>query len=199
VSYLRAVSARVRKAGPELSKFGSIGAIAFVVNILATNAMWHAMPSKRIIGSIVGTAVAIVVTYIGNRFWTYKDRDSIGRHREMALFVIVNLIGMLFESLPLAVAQYIVHWDTTLEANVAKYIIGTPLGMVFRLWTYRTWIFPPAQPALADAEFQFETGAPVRGAGAHAGSSEPLPTSELPATEGRHRRSGSGELLNTRW
>jgi putative flippase GtrA len=197
VSYLRAVSARVRKAGPELSKFGSIGAIAFVVNILATNAMWHMMPNKRIIGSIVGTAFAIVVTYIGNRFWTYKDRDSIGRHREMVLFVIVNLIGMLFESLPLAVAQYIIHWDTTLEANIAKYIIGTPLGMVFRLWTYRTWIFPATQPALADAEFQFETGAVARGT--HAGTAEPLPTSEMPMREGRHRRSGSGELLNTRW
>jgi putative flippase GtrA len=188
VSYLRAVSARVRRAGPELSKFGSIGAIAFVVNILATNVMWHAVPSKRIIGSIVGTAIAIMVTYIGNRFWTYKDRDSIGRSREMALFVTVNLIGMLIETVPLAVSQYIVHWDSTLASNVAKYIIGTPLGMVFRLWTYRTWVFPKVQPALVENEFQFETG-------------EPLPTSQLPPGGGRHRRSGSGELLNSspRW
>jgi putative flippase GtrA len=188
VSYVRAVSARIRRAGPELSKFGSIGALAFVVNIVATNAMWHAMPSKRIVGSIVGTAFAIVVTYIGNRFWTYKDRDSIGRQREMVLFVTVNLIGMLIENVPLAVSQYVVHWDSTLASNVAKYIIGTPLGMVFRLWTYRTWIFPKAQPALADAEFQFET-------------SPPLPTSQLPTPAGRHRRSGSGELLNSspRW
>jgi len=88
---------------------------------------------------------------------------------------------------PLAISQYIVHWDSTLASNVAKYIIGTPLGMVFRLWTYRTWVFPKVQPAL-ESEFQFET-------------SERLPTSQLPAGGGRHRRSGSGELLNSspRW
>ncbi|HEV2347950.1 MAG TPA: GtrA family protein [Actinocrinis sp.] len=181
---LQATYARLRRATHELAKFGTIGLIALVVNMLVTNLCWQAIPHKPVVGSIVGTVVATVVAYLGNRFWTYKDRDSIGRTRELVLFFAVNGIGMLIETVPLAVSQYVMHFDGTLANNVAKYVFGLPLGMVFRLWTYRTWIFPKADPALAEAQYQFSTG-------------EPLPTSQLPmATSGpRHKRSGSGSLM----
>jgi putative flippase GtrA len=193
VSYVHAAFARLRRAAHELTKFASIGAIALVVNMLVTNLVWKMDPQKPIIGSIVGTVIATIVAYLGNRFWTYKDRDSIGRSRELVLFFAVNGIGMLIETVPLAISQYVMHFDGTLANNVAKYMFGMPLGMLFRLWTYRTWIFPKVDPAVAAPQFQFETAEAV----AHV---EPLPTSQLPDNGGRHRRSGSGELLNTtRW
>lgn len=182
---LQAAYARVRRGFHELAKFGTIGAIALVVNMLVTNLCWQAIPHKPVIGSVVGTVVATIVAYLGNRFWTYKDRDSIGRSRELVLFFAVNGIGMLIETVPLAFSQYILHFDGALANNVAKYVFGMPLGMIFRLWTYRTWIFPKADPALAGEQFQFP-------------ATEPVPTSQLPlvpSASPRHKRSGSGDLL----
>lgn len=153
--------------------------------MLVTNLCWQAIPHKPVIGSVVGTVAATVVAYLGNRFWTYKDRDSIGRSRELVLFFAVNGIGMLIETVPLAFSQYILHFDGALANNVAKYVFGMPLGMVFRLWTYRTWIFPKTDPALVGEQFQFPATAPV-------------PTSQLPlvpSASPRHKRSGSGDLL----
>jgi putative flippase GtrA len=186
VAVLQAAYGRVRRATHELAKFGTIGLIALVVNMLVTNVCWQAIPHKPVIGSVLGTIVATIVAYVGNRFWTYKDRDSIGRSRELVLFFAVNGIGMLIETVPLAFSQYVLHFEGTLANNVAKYVFGLPLGMVFRLWTYRTWIFPKADPALAETQYQFAPAA------------EPLPTSQLPTVSSgpRHkRRSGSGELL----
>jgi len=185
VAAIQAAYGRLRSAAHELAKFGTIGLIALVVNAVVTNLCWQAIPHKPVIGSVVGTVVATIVAYLGNRFWTYKDRDSIGRSRELVLFFAVNGIGMLIETVPLAFSQYVLHYDGALANNVAKYIFGLPLGMVFRLRTYRTWIFPKADPALAEAQFQYA-------------AAEPVPTSQLPvATSGpRHKRSGnSGDLL----
>lgn len=184
---IQAALGRLRNAAHELAKFGTIGLIALVVNAVVTNLCWQAIPHKPVIGSVVGTVVATVVAYLGNRFWTYKDRDSIGRSRELVLFFVVNIIGMLIETVPLAFSQYVMHYDGALANNVAKYIFGLPLGMVFRLWTYRTWIFPKTDPALAEAEYQYQ----------YSTAAKPLPTSELPMTTTgpRHKRSGSGDLL----
>lgn len=182
---LRAAYGRIRHAAHELGKFGAVGLIALVVNAVVSNVGWHLVPQKPLLGSIVGTIVATVVSYIGNRFWTYNDRDSIGRTRELVLFFVVNGIGMLIETVPLAVSQYMLHFEGPLANNVAKYVFGMPLGMVFRLWTYRTWIFPKVDPALAEGQYQYATPA------------APVPTSQLP-TAANTRRSASGELLRTR-
>jgi putative flippase GtrA len=185
VSILATGSAKMREAAQELTKFGTIGALSLVVNAVATNVMWKFDPGSKLTGSIIGTVIATVVSYLGNRYWTYKDRDSIGRHRELVLFAVVNGIGMLIESVPLAFFDYILNMDSTLAANVAKYIVGVPLAMVFRLWTYRTWIFPKGAEAAADAgyEFQYDVDEQV------------LPISQAELAEW-YARSGSGDLLS---
>jgi putative flippase GtrA len=155
VSILAVGGAKMRAALHELTKFGTIGALALVVNAIATNAMWKVDPGSKITGSIIGTVIATGVSYLGNRYWTYKDRDSIGRNRELLLFAVVNGIGALIESVPLAVFDYVLGMNGTLASNIAKYILGVPLAMVFRLWTYRTWVFPKVATAEAVAQYQY--------------------------------------------
>lgn len=175
---------RVRNVIHELAKFGTVGLIALVVNVVATNVMWKAFPHEKLTASILGTVAATAVSYVGNRFWTYKDRDSIGRSRELILFVVINGIGLLIETVPLAMSTYVLHLDGTLESNIAKYVVGMPLGMIFRLWTYRTWVFPQASPALTEAtQFEYDAATPV-------------PTSQLPASSAGLKRGASGDLLS---
>ncbi|HEV2640941.1 MAG TPA: GtrA family protein [Actinocrinis sp.] len=133
----------------ELAKYGTVGLTALAVNIVTTNLAWHAMPNAELTDSVIGTAVGTVVAYLGNRFWTYRECDSISRSREFLLFIVINAIGLLIETIPLTVTSYLLHLDGAFAGNVAKFGIGTSLGFFFRLWTYRTWVFPQSAPALA--------------------------------------------------
>lgn len=135
----------------ELAKYGTVGLTALAVNIVTTNLAWRVMPAAKLTDSIIGTGVGTVVAYLGNRFWTYKDCDSISRSREFFLFVFINAIGMLIETIPLTVSTFLLHLDGTFASNMAKFGVGTSLGFVFRLWTYRTWVFPQTTPMLAKA------------------------------------------------
>jgi hypothetical protein len=64
------------------------------------------------------------------------------------------------------------------ENFFSKFVLAIGIGMAFRFWCYRTFIFPKTEPALASDEFQY---------------SEPLPTSQM---DSEAPRSGSGALLS---
>lgn len=126
----------------ELSKFGTVGAIALVVNMGVFNVYLVAAPSKQIFAKVVSTIVATCVAYVGNRYWTYKDRDKIDRRREMFFFFLINGVAAVIEVMFVFISKYGLGQDGTLAVNVASYGFGLPLGMLFRLYCYRTFVFP---------------------------------------------------------
>lgn len=126
----------------ELSKFGVVGAIALVVNVGVFNAYMIAAPTKQIFAKVVATIVATCVAYVGNRYWTYKDRDKIDRHREMFFFFLINGVAAVIEVMFVFISKYGLNQDGTIAVNIASYGFGLPLGMLFRLYCYRTFVFP---------------------------------------------------------
>ncbi|MFL6114670.1 MAG: GtrA family protein [Catenulispora sp.] len=126
----------------ELSKFGVVGAVALVVNMAVLNAMLLAVKDKQIYATVVSTIVATCVAYVGNRYWTYKDRDKIDRRREMLFFFLINGVAAVIEVMFVFIAKYGLGQDGTLAVNIAKYAFGMPVGMLFRLYCYRTFVFP---------------------------------------------------------
>jgi putative flippase GtrA len=156
VTAVRALYSRFEHLVHELSKFGTVGAIALVVNMSVFNALLLLVKDKQIIATVVSTIVATFVAYLGNRYWTYKDRDKIDRHREMIFFFLINGVAAVIEVMFVFVSKYGLHQDSNIAVNVAKYGFGLPLGMLFRLYCYRTFVFPEGQeevvvPASANA------------------------------------------------
>jgi putative flippase GtrA len=151
VAIVRALYSRFEHLVHELSKFGTVGAVALVVNMAVFNVMLATIKDKQIVATVVSTAVATVVAYIGNRHWTYRDRTSAARasgntdrQREMFFFFLINGVAAVIEVVAVFVAKYGFGQDGSLAVNIAKYGFGLPLGMLFRLITYRTWVFPQA-------------------------------------------------------
>lgn len=104
----------------------------------------------------MGNVVAAGVAYVGNRYWTYRDRDSAGDLREMVLFLAINGIGIAIQSGVVTLTYYVMHLTSRLENFFSQFVLAIALGMVFRFWCYRTFIFPqPTEPALASDEYQF--------------------------------------------
>lgn len=143
MTIVRALYSRFEHLVHELSKFGTVGAVALVVNMAVFNTMLIAIKDKQIVATVVSTIVATVVAYLGNRHWTYRDRaGNTDRHREMFFFFLINGVAAVIEVVAVFIAKYGVGHDGPLAVNIAKYGFGLPLGMLFRLVTYRTWVFP---------------------------------------------------------
>lgn len=142
MSVVRTFYSRFEHVVHELSKFGAVGAIALAVNMTVLGAMLASTHNKQIYATLVSTIVATIVAYIGNRYWTYKDRDKLDRRREMLLFFVINGVAMVIEVAAVFIAKYGFHQSSSPAVFIAKYGFGLPLGMLFRLYTYRTFVFP---------------------------------------------------------
>lgn len=178
MALVRAVYSRVEHLLHEVAKFGIVGGISYVVTVIANYAYLLIQRNDQITAYIVANVVATAVAYVGNRFWTYKDRNAAGDTREMALFAAINAVAIAIQAGIVTLTFYVLHMTSHLENFFSKFILAIAIGMAFRFWCYRTFIFPVNEPALASDEFQY---------------SEPLPTSQI---ESEAPRSGSGALLS---
>lgn len=139
---------RIIAARVELMKFGSVGAIAYIANLGLFNLLVHfpisPLDDRPVTGSLLAGFVSILVAYFGNRFWTWRDRPRRAMSREIALFFIINGIGILISAAVLYISRYILGFQSALADNIAANVIGIGLGTIFRFWSYRVWVFPKA-------------------------------------------------------
>jgi putative flippase GtrA len=134
-------------------KFGLVGVLNTLINLAVFNALLIAVHDVgRVKANFVATAVATVFAYVMNRYWTFKHRPSEhSRSREFLLFVFFNVVGLGIESALIGGTVYILGTNTIVAVNIAK-ILGLVLGTIFRFWAYRTFVFRPAAPQVAEAE-----------------------------------------------
>jgi putative flippase GtrA len=152
---------RLRSLASEAAKFGLVGGFGFVIDVSVFNLLRYAgnpgvLEHKPLTAKVISVAVATVVTYIGNRHWTWRDRPRGARHREAFLFVVFNGLGMAIALSCLGVSHYVLNLRSPLADNISANLVGLALGMVFRFWTYRRFVFierrtPPAPRELREA------------------------------------------------
>jgi len=75
---------RYRHLVPELLKFGAVGGIGAVIDLggaAVLHGKYHVGPLES---KAISTIIAMVVTYLGSRFWTFKHRENqaLGREAE---------------------------------------------------------------------------------------------------------------------
>ncbi|MCB5911132.1 GtrA family protein [Streptomyces pinistramenti] len=148
-----ALRSRLDALTREVVKFGAVGGAGVVVNFAVFNLVRHLTELPVVRASVVATVVATVTNYLGYRYFTYRDRDKQGRTRELTLFLLFSVIGLVIENGVLYVATYGFDWDTPLQSNVFKFL-GIAIATLFRFWSYRTWVFRtlPARAAVESAE-----------------------------------------------
>ncbi|WP_067967789.1 GtrA family protein [Nocardiopsis trehalosi] len=136
----------------ELAKFGTVGAAAYVVQLATTNLFWTVLGMPALAGQALGVLCATVVAFLGNRFWTFRDRARTGLGREYALFFLLNAVGLGIQLACVGVAVYGLGLDDALSRNISGNVIGVGLGSLFRFWSYRRWVFPAEEGPRAPAE-----------------------------------------------
>jgi putative flippase GtrA len=143
--------ARVRRLMPEMLKFGVVGGIGAVFDLGGAALLHGKYHVEPLMAKGISTATAMVITYLGSRFWTFKDRDNQELRREAGLFIVLNLVGLLIAEAVVGIFTYVLGLHGQLAYNFASFL-GTGFGTIFRYVTYRKWVFPAAdQNAAATA------------------------------------------------
>jgi putative flippase GtrA len=135
---------RFRHLIHEGGKFLVVGGVGTVVTFGVANGL-HSIGHYKAI--TVATIVATVVTYLGNRYWTFKHREGQGTTRDTVMFFILNGVGLLIYYACIGLVE-VSGLDPSggktskdlFWYNVAL-VVGTGLGTLFRFWSYRKWVW----------------------------------------------------------
>ena len=137
----------------EGAKFLVIGGIGFLVTLGGADALHLGLGVGKYTSITIATVVATVVTFVGNRYWTFRHREGAGTTRETVMFFVLNGVGLLFQYACIWIVQDLLHHQGGLWYNIAN-LIGIVFGTVFRFWSYRKWVWhmlPPELEVPADA------------------------------------------------
>lgn len=135
----------------EFLRFAAVGGMTYVIDTAVFLSLKSAvLDSKPITAKAVAVIVATGASYLLNRGWSFRRRRRHGFVREFLGYGTVAAVALLLAAAPLAVSRYVFDLATptvgVTTEHVADFvsaqIIGTALGMAFRWWAFRKWIFP---------------------------------------------------------
>jgi putative flippase GtrA len=151
VHLIRDVYTRFRVLIHEAAKFGVIGALAFLITIGGANALRSGAGMGELTSVTIATVFATVFSYFGNKLWAFRHRKGSALRRESILFFVFNAIGLLIQLAFVGTARYGLGLKDTYSYNVAN-ILGVAVATIFRLYTYRRWVFLMATDEPLSAE-----------------------------------------------
>lgn len=144
---VRAVLVKYR----ELLKFAVVGGTTFVID----NGVWYllkftVLEPKPTTAKAIAILVAMIVNYTLNREWSFRTRGGREPHHEAALFFLFSGIALVINLIPLWISRYVLELQvphvSLLVQEISDFasgsVIGMLLGMCFRFWAFKRWVFP---------------------------------------------------------
>ncbi len=142
----------------QFARFGVVGVVGLVVNVVLFNVLHVTVLSPTRVqngpfwAELISTSVAIVVNWLGNRYWTFRHQRRSHWVREGIEFVLVSIGGLIIVEGCLLFSEYVLGFQSQLADNIATNVVGLALGTIFRFAFYRFWVFGPSRGADAAVE-----------------------------------------------
>ena len=185
MTFVRGLFERVRHLIHEAAKFGVVGAAGFVVTEAGFNLLHFTVGLGLFTSNVLATGTAAVVTFVGNKYWTFRHRSGYGTARETVIFFLLNGVGALIQYACVWIAKNGFDVTGKYPLNLA-FLFGIGLGTLFRFWSYRKWVWA-SRPARS----------PPRRARARPPRSESLSlTGPRPQDRHAHRHRGRHRALS---
>jgi putative flippase GtrA len=135
----------------ELVKFAVVGGSTWVIDtVIFLFLKGTVLSDKPLTAKVISVLVATIVSYVLNREWSFRTRGGRDRHHEAALFFVISGVGVVVYTAPLAISRYVLDLKvpgvSLLTQEIADFvsgqIIGVLVGMAFRWWAFRRFVFP---------------------------------------------------------
>ena len=150
----------------QLMSFLLVGGVGLVVDIVVFNALRttvldpHYVHAGPVIAKAISTSLAIVVNWVGNRMWTFRDARRTDVVREGVEFAVVSIVGALIALGCLWISHYVLGYTSLVADNIATNVVGLALGTAFRFVLYRLWVFSARRTPVVDAATAITNAAP---------------------------------------
>lgn len=136
-----------RERRAEILKFGTVGAVAFIVDLGLFNLLHYGahplLADKIVTAKVISAVAATVVSWIGNRLWTFRDRRTDRPIDELLVFSLINAVALLIPVVTVAFTAYVLGAPEVLPANIAA-VVGIGIGTATRYVGYRRFVFTDA-------------------------------------------------------
>lgn len=161
VSAVRSLYDRFQVLIHEIAKFGIVGAFNAVLDITLFNLLHFRAGIGPLTSKTLAVAVAATSSYFMNRHWSFAHRARTGFRREYMLFFVLSAIGLAIALTCLGFTRYVLGRTDPLSLNIAANVIGLGLGTLWRFWSFKRWVFLPADdpdlPSPAEAAISTTT------------------------------------------
>jgi putative flippase GtrA len=122
----------------ELTAFGAIGAIAFVIDVGIFTVL---AKQNAIVAKAISATVSTTFAYVGNRHLSFSHRARTGLARETSFFFGINAVTLLFSELVIALFVYPLHYAHGSRVVFVVNLFTVAVGTVFRFWSYKRFVF----------------------------------------------------------
>ncbi|MEU8895046.1 GtrA family protein [Nocardia sp. NPDC048505] len=133
------------------SAFLIVGGIGFLVDAGTYNLLvfWGGegvLYHQPLAAKIIAILVATVVTYFGNKWWTFADQQTDNPGREYVLYAVFNVVAIALQLGCLGFSRYVLDLSTPLSDNISGTFIGQAVAVGFRYWAYNKFVFTGTKP-----------------------------------------------------
>ncbi len=125
----------------ELSAFGVVGAVCFVIDLGLFQLLYAHVGAGAVTAKLVSTMVSMTIAYFAHRHWSFSHRARTGVRREYLLFAVINGTTLLLGVVVVALVRYPLSQDSALVLQAAN-IASIGIGTLIRYLSYRHWVFP---------------------------------------------------------
>jgi putative flippase GtrA len=145
VSFVADLHRRFATLIAELTKFGLVGTIGLITDLGGAAFLHGTVGLGPLTAKAIAATFATVLSYAGHRLWTFRHRAHQGLMRGWAIFFGLNLVGLLISLLVIGFFTEVLQLHGLAAYNVAQ-VFGVVLGMLFRYWSYKRWVFLAFEP-----------------------------------------------------
>lgn len=141
---------RLRRIGGEAAKFSAVNVVATIVAVSIFNILVHGITAISRPGILNGwpvtswflaNCVGMGISFYGSRRYAFKNRQPSGPGGGALNFVVVNLASFVIPMGCLWVTRNFLDWSSALADNISANLVGAVLGMLFRFWAFRRFVF----------------------------------------------------------
>jgi putative flippase GtrA len=125
----------------QVTTFLAVGGAGYIADVVAFNVLRSIHPWSTLDPAVARTAavaIAMCVTYLGNRTLTWHSQATGDRKREIGLFIVANVIGFGLSVMTLAISHDVMGLTSGLADNISANGVCLALGTVFRFIAYNT-------------------------------------------------------------
>jgi putative flippase GtrA len=155
LSLIRDSYGRFRVLVHEIAKFGVVGALGAVVQFGVQNTLHYKLGIGPMTAVFIAYCAATCVTFAGNRYWAFKHRKGRGLAHESVTFVALNAVGIGIQEGFVALVKYGMGLENPIAFNAAT-VVGIGVATLFRLYSYRRFVFLAAPSGAAMEQLEPE-------------------------------------------